>query len=323
MKKIAKVCILILIILMTLGLAISNVSEAYCVQPNVMKFSNADYHEVSSRIVPADYAKADNTDLKKYMRDYILTTHDDYTEKERQQALALIEGDEVGYYPDEVDAKRVNKLYAEAQAYAYDLVAQEAKLITLKKDEKANTSLSGENLVYGPIYVTYPMGNIESRRDWGGFYYAFFDEDGNNISSELQLCILENGEYKQITIEGNKDGYNKVTSGSYSGKPLYIVTSNMLISKVFMKAYSFQIVRRARIVRYEGTAYVSGSKTWYCGGSRRVLKYGNGSKVPDGASVYYSKTHPTEYGGHAWRKLPRGRYTCVYCRLIWDGKGFW
>lgn len=272
MKKIAKVCILILIILMTLGITTSNVSEAYCVQPNVMKFSNANYHEVSSRIVPADYAKADNTDLKKYMRDYILTTHDDYTEKERQQVLALIEGDTVGYYPDEVDAKRVNKLYAEAQAYAYDLVAQEAELITLKKDEKANTSLSGGNLVYGPIYVTYPMGNIETRRDWGGFYYAFFDKDGNNISSELQLCILENGEYKQITIEGNKDGYNKVTSGSYSGKPLYIVTSNMLISKVFMKAYSFQIVRRARIVRYEGTAYVSSTKTWFCGATRTQIR---------------------------------------------------
>lgn len=270
MKKITRVYTLILFILMILVITTPNVINAYCVQGNVMNFgSSASYHDVSSREVPGPYAGGlpegfDND----YAKTYIMTA-EGYSEGEKQEALYAVLGDEEGLN-DNINKGMGQELYAKAMEYQNNLLSQNKELITLTEDKNAKTILKGDSFVYGPIYITYPMGKIEDRREWGGFYYAFFDEKGNNISDKIQLCTLEGEEYKQITIAGNKDGYSKVTSGDYSGKNLYI-TTDRYISKVYMKAYSFQIVKKATVIKSEGTATVPGG-TWYCGGVVTVTK---------------------------------------------------
>ena len=329
MKKIAKVCILILIILMTLGIATSNVSEAYCVQGQVMNFGgDANMHDVSSREVPGPYAGGlpENFD-NDYAKDYIMSA-EGYTEDEKQEALYALLGDEYGI-TDGIGDGSGQELYIKAIEYQNKKLAEIETLIKLTKGEDAATSFNGDNLIYGPIYVDYPYGEVEERRTWGGFYYAFFDEAGNNVSNKVKLCTLENGEYKEIssTLSTSEEtnGYNKVTSGEYSKAKLYLVVSDRYLTKVKMKACSFQIVKRARIIRSEGTATVPGG-TWYCSSCKQMVP----TKVPHQTISAFPPNSTATNAGWAgtesywigsvkcgpFQYLYGGQYKCLGCGRI-------
>ncbi len=327
MKKIAKICILILIILMTLGLAISNVSEAYCVQGQVMNFGgDANMHDVSSREVPGPYAGGlpENFD-NDYAKDYIMSA-EGYTEEEQQEALYALLGDEYGL-TDGIGDGSGQELYIKAIEYQNKKLSEIETLIKLTKGEDAITSFNGDNLIYGPIYVDYPYGEVEERRTWGGFYYAFFDEAGNNVSNNVKLCTLENGEYKEIssTLSTSEEtnGYNKVTSGEYSKAKLYLVVSDRYLTKVKMKVCSFQIVKRARIIRSEGTATVPGG-TWYCASCKQmVLKPVTQTKESafqpnqNAKKVSFVRTEKTQVGWQTcsggYSYIGGGVYRCKGC----------
>ena len=251
MKKIIKIALLVLCILFAFGITTS-VKADYCVEGRVPYYPSADYHDVGVvKYLPAPYVpNIDENFDNDYAREYILSTTD-YTEDEKQLAYYCIIGDEKG---------EANELYYKAIEYQKMRLAEKQDLITIIKDEDAKTSVSGENLVYGPIYLKYPYGTIATRREWAGAYYAFFDEDGNNISDKVKLCTLENGEYKEVSsvlaTSGEMKGYYKITSGSYNKTELYISVSDRYLLKVFMKARSFQIVKTAEIHRYEGSIYI-------------------------------------------------------------------
>ena len=274
MKKITKIYTSILFILMLLVITTPNVINAYCVQGNVMNWgSEANMHDVSSREVPGEYAgglpeEFDND----YAKDYIMSA-EGYTEEEKQEALYALIDDEYGLN-DGVDDGSGQELYIKAMEYQNKILAEKGIIMTLTKGEDAVTSFNGDNLIYGPIYAKYPYGEIETRRNWGGFYYAFFDEAGNNVSDKVKLCTLENGEYKEVestlSTSEKTNGYYKVTSGEYSEVKLYLVVSDRYLTKVQMKACSFQIVKKATIIRSEGWATVPGG-TWYCSYCRQMV----------------------------------------------------
>lgn len=254
MRRLKVMMALILFILIISSIITSVNAGDYCVQSHVLYFSSATYHDAGiAGELPAPYIMSDeDKNSNVYAINYILSTTE-YSEEEKQVAYYCIIGDEKGV---------ANELYYKALEYQAKHLAQETGLITLVDGENARTSISGENLVYGPIYAYYPYGQIENeeRRSWAGMSYAFFDEDGNNISNKVKLCVLNNGVYEEVSstliTEGEMKGYYDANSGEYNGRELYISTPDKFLLKVYMKARAFQIVKKATIVIKKGMAYV-------------------------------------------------------------------
>lgn len=258
MNKSTKICALILIILSVLGITTS--VNAYCVEGWNTDVIEKETKRETVAILPGAYKASESEAVDNiYAKDYILTAGD-YTYEERQDAYYCIIGDPYG---------NANELYYKALEYQEWKLAKEAEdIITLEKDEKANTIISNGNLVYGPIYVNYLYGETtELRRSWGGFLYSFFDDEGNNIIDKIKLCTLINGEYVEVNSEqveeGEMSGYNKITTDEYKNAKLYILAEDKSLSKVYMKVRSFQLVRTAKIIRIEGTCSYPDGVT-YC-----------------------------------------------------------
>ena len=332
MKKITRIICFILFIL-TLFTSISYAGGEYCVAGNVLRYSNANYHEVGVvRTLPAPYSGAIGSDFDNdYAKDYILSSTD-YSEEEKQLAYYCAIGDENGV---------ANELYYKAMEYQNQKLIEKNDLLSLTEGEDAKTFVSEGKFVYGPIYLIYPFGEIENeeRRTWAGAYYTFCDEEGNNISDIVDLCVEQDGKYVEVsstyTTSGTKQGYYKITSGEYSGAKLYISTSNRQLVKVYMRVCAFQKVRTAEVVRLEGTATLS-SGYWFCdacrakgivkGGtiySRDYTTYSRGKTAPSypgtptcdvcgGACQYtgsnFAYTHVSG-GGHRWNSMSY----CTYC----------
>lgn len=214
MNKIIRKFSFVLFMLIILSITIPNAVKAtkFCIEPDVMRFSEPSGLRAGTesivRYAPVEYGTATEADKLLYMRDYVLISDGDWTDEEKQQTIHKILGASGWYSEDAVKTDRVNKLYNEAVAYANNLLAQEISdtdKIELKKDENAKTSFFGSALVYGPIYVTYPMGELELGRVWSGFYYEFKDENGNNLTDKIKLCTYENGEYNEIKYQTTEE----------------------------------------------------------------------------------------------------------------------
>lgn len=321
MKKITKISALILIILSIFGITTS-VKADYCVDGNNPWVIDTETSRQTVATIPGEYRpsgteNSDNT----YAKNYILSATS-YTEEERQEAYYCIIGDENGV---------ANELYYKAIEFQQMKLAAEAgELIQLEKAELAKTLINGNGLTYGPIYVRYPYGEIEERRTWGGFYYGFFDEDGNNLSDKVKLCILENGEYKEITseltAEGEMSGYYKVTTGDYQNAELYLSVSDRQISKVKIKVRSFQIVRKAVIIRVTGTTTVPGG-VWYCDECKGKISYdwdycSHTSKACSHGGEFVSSVTSTKYRYTTMNPPVAGQvYSCPIPGCGFRGKG--
>ncbi len=185
------------------------------------------------------------------------------TADERQYAWYCINGESDSVY---------NDLYHIAIAYQkYKLDDEKDVVVTVGTNAK--TEMVGANVIYGPIKVeySYKKGEGTSRSDeWGGFNYAFFDEDNTNISNNVQLCIKEtNGTYtpitsSKITSGDNTNGYYKVRENTYNNKNLYVVTNDNTISSLSIKIQENVVDYKATIYSIKGEYYKASEKIVYC-----------------------------------------------------------
>lgn len=188
-------------------------------------------------------------------------------------------------------------------AIAYQNYKKTEKDITLTSDANAKTSVSGENIVYGPIQIEYSYGKGTSGSksdEWGGFNYAFFDENGNNISNKIRLCTSSNNTYTDVTSVGKTtDGYYKVRTSDYSKQSLYIVTNDKTISKVNIKI-------QANIVDYKVTLYAIEGE--YDAGTKGGYRYCAACRTNGSYYNYGGKLYEFESSGYADKSGP---YTSV------------
>ena len=195
------------------------------------------------------------TDANGYAKAYILAApgYDKHnsTDKsnERQYAWWQILGQEEGK----------NNVYLAAEAYQ-KFKANEKEVTVETKDAKA--SISDTSIIYGPIKIEYSYvgGNGYS---FGGFNYAFFNSNGENVSDKVQLCTLSGDTYTQITSTEGTDGYYNVRTDVYNKVELYAVTQDRTLQSVNMKIQSNSLECEATVYELQGY-YKTGGHYNYC-----------------------------------------------------------
>lgn len=206
---------------------------------------------------------------------------------ERQWAWYWIQGQ-----LEEDEKNQISDLYNIAIAYQNYKTTE--KEVILTEGTSAKTFSNGNNTVYGPIQVEYSYGKASSGShsdEWGGFNYAFFDENGNNISDKVKLCTLSDGEYNEVTsAKIESTGYYKVRTIDYNQKDLYFVTSDKTITKINIKMQSNTVTYTAKVYEIDGWKYVPASGVDYCQDCKSKYK---------------------QYGGQLWVLTSVVPKTCV------------
>lgn len=304
MKKIIKISLLILFIIFVLGITTSNAYTVgsdttastmleelekgnsltgishdvrdknpylYCINLFTMIYKDANYNKINA---VKTYPQDDSTNG--YAKSYILAApgyekndndNSDITpDDERQWAWYIAIGQV---------ANTTNDLYEMATAYQnYKMTEKEA---TLTEGTNVKTFFDGNNTVYGPIQVEYSYGKASSGShsdEWGGFNYAFFDENGNNISDKVKLCTLSDGEYNEVTsAKIESTGYYKVSTIDYNKKDLYVVTSDKNITKVNIKMQSNTVTYTAKVYEIEGSYYQAAASVEYCQSCKNTYRH--------------------------------------------------
>lgn len=104
---------------------------------------------------------------------------------------------------------------------------------------------------------------MKNGTSFGGFNYAFFDSNGNNVNSKVNLCILSGNTYTKITYTAGTEGYYNVRTESYNNQALYIVTQDNTLNIVTMKIQENSFECTATVYEIKGT-YSTGGHYNYC-----------------------------------------------------------
>lgn len=276
MKKIIKISLLILLIVFSFGLTTSNAADEdakgfttetktlngneFCIQRNVMYWKDATYKVVLENNYPGD--DSENGHAIAYI----------YGAKPKAKSGVSVDYEELrqGATWGLLDQSANNDLNVLAKAY--QSYKKSEKDFKMSEEPGAKTFVSDGKIIYGPLKMEYSYSKATTDTvydEWGGFTYAFFDEDGKNVSDKVKLSVLENGSYKDITstLIESKDkvnGYYKVTTGKYSGVNIYISTTDKMLTKVNLKVRANIISYKAKVSESTGTYYLKNNTTWYC-----------------------------------------------------------
>lgn len=224
-----------------------NTEKTYILSNKIRVWEGAKYTTVGYENYPQTdpkngYAKSYIYAAQKYIKS--TTGNTKVSEDDVQQALYNILG-------EDSSKDSVSTLAKEYQKYK-----QTEEDLTIRKTDKTKEFIDGEKLLYGPLQIEYSYLKVIDDLlydEWGGFIYALFDENGNNVSSKVKLYILENGEYKEIKstkVTSNNDfnGYYKVKTNKYNKVNIYIGTTDKSLTKVYLKA-------RANIEEYKAQTH--------------------------------------------------------------------
>lgn len=275
------------------GNIMENIGYLLCSDLNCWLNSSANYDLANTKVMT--YPKDDSE--KGYAKAYILAApgyvkSDDKSGKptkddERQWAWYCINGQNDDY----------NDLYD--IAIAYQQYKENEIKFELIGEKTAKTFSSGDKIGFGPIQIKYSYASIKSgdhSDEWGGFNYAFFDEEGNNISNKVSLAILENGEYKTITSSKKDDGYYKVTTNAYNGESLYIVTTDKTISKINIKIQKNDVEYTASVYELQGEYYNEKNGVGLCASCLYKIKtLAEVIQNPTEDIVYFDETNGKAY----------------------------
>lgn len=133
-----------------------------------------------------------------------------------------------------------NNLAKEAKAY-YNFISNYNANVSINKSN-AITEYNGNTKTYGPITINYNTTSYNNK-SFGGFYYAFVNQSGEQINSGISLCNV--GGTTDIgsgsrTINGIS--YKEVGSG-YSNKNLSIrvTDSNINWARLVVKSWKLSV----------------------------------------------------------------------------------
>lgn len=274
MKKIIKVLSFVLFIIFVLGITTSNaaytvnsettsktmleqlnagnpltgISNAvrdsneslFCTNRYIAQVDSAKYAIVSS----VSYPSVDKT--SGYARAYILAVDSSkFSKEEKQNAWWYLNG----------QSSTSNDLVTVANAYQNYINNEKTDVEFILNKDEVSTKVENSKIIYGPVQIkySYKKGQGASKFDeWGGFNYAIFDSKGNNISSKVELCELNNNVYQKIQTTKNAEGFYEVRTADYNMKELYIVTEDKKIETVTIKIQENEVNYTANVYNLEG-----------------------------------------------------------------------
>lgn len=156
---------------------------------------------------------------------YILSAkRNDYSKESIQNAYWKT----LGYTVQYTDESESSKLYN--MATVYQTFKGNSNGVTVIKEGAELEYIDSNTVVYGPIKVNYNYASYAEAK-FGGFYYAFFDDSNNNVSSKISLCRKDGDTYTNINsthyipnTSTNADDYEcyKVETADYNGVELFV-----------------------------------------------------------------------------------------------------
>ena len=281
MKKIIKILLLMLFIIFVFGITTSQaelvVNENTTAEEMITELKNGGYLTGISNYIrkknPALYCKQHGMAIYRDAQ-YKLESEKKYPEFD-EDGNVLNNGYAVayvlaapGYSKINVDGENGDRQYAlwsvlgqaseqEKEKTVLDDIA--LKYQNFKNNEKnvntvtnnATTSIIENNIVYGPIQITYSYlgGSVgEKSYSFGGFNYKLSD-------SSAKLCV-KNSDNTFSTISStdtNSDGYLEVRTSAYNNQNLYILISSKNISEVTLQIQENSVDYTATIYDMKGT----------------------------------------------------------------------
>ena len=162
------------------------------------------------------------------------------------------------------DANSLNTVADEYQNYKNN----DDFTVTNKAGEEV--IFEGDNAVYGPIVINYNYVKASNNEEWGGFNYAFFDENNAKMDIDvINLCTKNGNTYTKITSDkitqsGSSNGYYKVTDTTYNGIDLYIVTTSKNVSSARLVIQSNKVEYIATVQYIYGERHLDGNDQVLC-----------------------------------------------------------
>lgn len=237
-----------------------------------------------------------NSYSNQYAIAYILAAPRNIYEKEDiQQAYWMV----LGFTVDEPTSK-ANTLLSIARAYQNYINQDTQQRVTVQNNNAKIEIIDGNVAIYGPINIEYKYGSIQTEK-FGGFNYAFFDTDGNNVNSNVQLCTLSNNTYNQISATTNTNNYKEVRTANYNRTNLYIkINLNQLsnVNKINMRIQDNKLNVSATVYQINGNYITTSTTHEICFSCLYKIRhsYDEVDKLGIGSIVKYGKRYYTYVG---------------------------